>query len=62
MKKKVVLKFFNNSVTEVAKACGVSCSSVSQWGEIIPEKNALKLDRLTEGKLKYRESVYRKAA
>lgn len=62
MKKKAVLKYFGNSVTEVAKACGVSCSSVSQWGEIIPERNALKLDRLTDGKLKYKESMYKKAA
>lgn len=62
MKKTAVLKYFKNCVTDVANACGISCASVSQWGEIIPEKNALKLERVTNGKLKYKESLYRKAA
>lgn len=62
MTKKQVLKYFNNRVTDVANACGISVSCVSQWGEIIPEINALKLDRQTQGGLKYEESLYKKTA
>ena len=60
MKKEAVLKYFNNCVTDVANACRVSCASVSQWGEIIPEVNALKLERATKGKLKYESKMYEK--
>lgn len=62
MKKASVLKHFNNVVSDVAKACNVSVAAVSQWGEIIPESNALKLDRFTKGKLKYEERFYKKSA
>ena len=60
MKKLTVLKFFKNSVTDVANACGVSVAAVSQWEEVIPEKQALKLDRLTDGKLTYKPRLYQK--
>lgn len=62
MKKTSVLEYFDNVVSEVAKACNVSTAAVSQWGEIIPEKNALKLHRHTRGKLKYEEQYYNKSA
>jgi hypothetical protein len=60
MKKTDVLHFFNNSVNEVANAFGISHSAVSQWGELIPEKQALKASLFTNGKLVYDESCYRK--
>lgn len=47
---------------KIAEALGISPGSISQWGDIIPEKQALKLDRLTQGKLKYDSSVYHKVA
>lgn len=60
MKKTTVLKRFNDSVTEVAKALGVSHSAVSQWGELIPEKQALKAALITNGELVYDADMYRK--
>lgn len=65
MKKSSVLEYFNdldNPVSKVAEVCGVSVAAVSQWGEVIPEKNALKLHRHTKGKLKYEEHYYDKSA
>jgi len=62
MKKQAVLKYFNDRVTDVAKACNVTSGSVSQWGEIIPEKHALKLERITDGKLRYIPEFYEKIA
>lgn len=62
MKKTDVLRYFNNRVTDVAKACGVTTPAVCQWGEVIPEKNALKLGRLTHGSLKYDPEMYVKTA
>jgi len=58
MKKENVIKHFK-SVQAVAVALGVSHSAVSQWKAIIPEKNALRLSQLTNGKLSYDESLYR---
>lgn len=62
MLKTTVLQYFNNRVTDVAEACNVSVQAVSQWGALIPEKNALKLDRNTKVKLKYDASLYSKAS
>ena len=48
MYKETVLKFFGNA-TEVTKLlCLRSSGTVSQWGEIIPEKQALKLEKLID--------------
>lgn len=60
MKKSEVLSFFNNRASDVAKACNVSAAAVAQWGKIIPEKNALKLEKLTNGKLVYKADLYAK--
>ena len=38
----------------------ISPAAVSQWGEIIPEKNAYRLQEFTNGKLKVDSSLYRK--
>lgn len=46
----------------VAKALGISDAAVSQWKEIIPEKDAYRLEIVTAGALKYDEAAYRKAA
>ncbi|ERT10271.1 Cro/CI family transcriptional regulator, partial [Photorhabdus temperata] len=35
---------------------------VSQWKNIIPERAALKLNKITNGKLKYKPALYNKAA
>ncbi|MCV5674921.1 Cro/CI family transcriptional regulator, partial [Escherichia coli] len=46
----------------VAKALGISDAAVSQWKEVIPEKDAYRLEIVTAGALKYQESAYRQAA
>ncbi len=58
MYKKDVLEYFGNGekVREFLKI--KSAGAVPQWGDIIPEKQALKLDKLTKGKLKYNPELY----
>ncbi|HAS8353580.1 TPA: hypothetical protein I7721_21105 [Vibrio vulnificus] len=57
MYKSSVVDFYV-SQRKVACALGVSDQAVSQWGEIIPERVALKLERITNGALKYDPSLY----
>ncbi|HGM5304522.1 TPA: Cro/CI family transcriptional regulator [Serratia marcescens] len=57
LKEKVVSHF--GSIIAVAERLGISHSAVSQWGKVIPEKNALRLHQITNGELKYEESLYR---
>jgi DNA-binding transcriptional regulator YdaS (Cro superfamily) len=61
MKKSLAIKYFGG-VVKLASVLAVSHSSVSQWGEIIPEKQALKLEKITSGELKYDPSLYFDAA
>lgn len=51
MKKQDVIDYYGSNLA-VARALGISGAAVSRWGEVIPEKQALKLEKLTEGKLK----------
>lgn len=44
----------------ISDLLGVSHSAVYQWPEIIPEGAALKLEKLTNGALKYDASLYPK--
>lgn len=60
MLKKTVIEYFGNNQSAVARVLGLNRSSVFGWPELIPEKQALKLDRLTKGELKYDESLYQK--
>lgn len=61
MYKKDVIDHFGTQ-RAVAKALGISDAAVSQWKEVIPEKDAYRLEAVTAGVLKYQESAYRKAA
>lgn len=61
MYKRDVIAHFHKA-NEVCKALGLTSGSVSQWGKVIPEKQALRLDRITAGKLKYDPALYVKAA
>ena len=45
--------------TDLAQALKITSSSISQWGDIIPERQALRLERITDGSLKYAPSLYR---
>lgn len=58
MKKKDVLKHFGQSVRKVAEFLGVSTQYVSQWPAKVPEVQAAKLDKLTDGELEYRLEDY----
>jgi len=61
VKTKTAIAHFGSAMA-LAKALGLTKGAVSHWGEVIPEKNALKLERITDGKLVYDESLYRKTA
>lgn len=57
MLKAMVTSYFPSN-RAIAKALGISPQAVGQWDEIIPERAALKLDRITNGTLKYDPSLY----
>jgi DNA-binding transcriptional regulator YdaS (Cro superfamily) len=61
MFKKEVINHFGKSI-EVCRVLGLTSGSVSQWGNLIPEKQAMRLERITAGKLKYSSALYKKAA
>lgn len=61
MKKDDVLDHFG-TLEKVAVALGISVSAVSQWGDVIPEKNAYRLQEITKGKLKVQHSLYRNSS
>lgn len=57
MKKQKVVEHFGNQ-TNVAKVLGIKSPSVCEWGDIIPEKQAMRLERITDGALVYDPSLY----
>ncbi|MGC6246533.1 Cro/CI family transcriptional regulator [Pasteurella multocida] len=59
MLKTDVINYFGK-LENVAKALSISVSAISQWNEIIPEKNAYKLQEITKGKLKVNRDLYQK--
>ena len=44
--------------TAIALRLNINQAAVSQWGEVIPEKQAGRLERLTDGALNFEESHY----
>lgn len=61
MYKKDVLAHFEK-MSEVAKVLGISVAAISQWGDVIPEKNAYRLQAITNNQLKVDESLYHPSA
>ncbi|HBW3346619.1 Cro/CI family transcriptional regulator [Klebsiella pneumoniae] len=59
MYKQDAIKFFGTK-TAIAKTLGIAQSSVSVWGELVPEKNAMKLQIASGGALKYDPAAYEK--
>lgn len=57
MLKNDAVKFFGNK-TKLAQAAGVKPSSVSVWGELVPEGKAMRLQIASAGVLKYDPVVY----
>ena len=60
------LKFFSGqdgdcgAQTRLANALKITRGAVSQWGDVVPEGNAYKLESLTKGKLKADPKLYEK--
>lgn len=59
MLKKDAIDFFGNK-SKLAKAAGVAASSVSVWGELVPERNAMRLQIASEGALQYDPEIYKR--
>jgi predicted transcriptional regulator len=57
MKKQTALKEFRTQ-ENLASALKITQAAVSKWPDLVPEKQALKIDRLTQGKLKYDPELY----
>ncbi|MBF7747562.1 Cro/CI family transcriptional regulator [Klebsiella pneumoniae] len=51
----------HGGISKTAIALGVTHSAVCQWGNVIPQKQAFVIERITNGKLKYDASLYQKA-
>lgn len=57
MLKRDAVIFFGNK-TKLANAAGVKPSSVSVWGELVPEGKAMRLQIASNGALKYNPVAY----
>ena len=60
MLKNQVVEYYGG-ISKTAIALGVTHSAVCQWGNVIPQKKAFVIERITNGKLKYDASLYQKA-
>ncbi|HHT0368053.1 transcriptional regulator [Raoultella sp. Lac2] len=57
MFKQDAINYFG-SKSKLAKAAGVAPASVSVWGDLVPEKNAMRLQLASGGVLQYDPEVY----
>lgn len=57
MYKNLVVQYFGG-VVKVAEALGLKHPAVSRWGSVIPEKQAMRLERITKGALRYEPKLY----
>lgn len=57
MLKTEAIKFFGTRI-KLAKAASVDPSAVSQWGELVPEGRAARLQAASNGVLVYDPDVY----
>ncbi|HCA7565691.1 Cro/CI family transcriptional regulator [Klebsiella pneumoniae] len=60
MLKNQVVEYYGG-ISKTAIALGVTHSAVCQWGNVIPQKQAFVIERITNGKLKYDARLYQKA-
>jgi DNA-binding transcriptional regulator YdaS (Cro superfamily) len=58
MKKDDVIAHFGGNQVTTAKALGITKSAVSQWGDVIPEGMAYKIQVITAGVLRVDPAVY----
>jgi len=59
MHKTDVVKHFGG-ISKTANALGITHPAVCRWGEVIPEKQAFVIERISGGALKYDSSLYQK--
>ena len=59
MRKQSAVDFFGSQAA-LAEILAIKPAAVSQWGEVIPEKQAFRLERLTDGELLYQSGMYQK--
>lgn len=57
MYKTEAIRFFGTK-TKLAKAAGVKIQSIYKWGDLVPERRALRLELASAGKLKYHPELY----
>lgn len=57
MKKQDAVSHFG-SQSAIARALNISKQAVHHWGEFVPPANAIVLERITDGALKYRPENY----
>lgn len=60
MLKTQVVEYYGG-ISKTAIALGVTHSAVCQWGNVIPQKQAFVIERITNGKLKYAANLYLKS-
>lgn len=60
MNKETVISHFGG-VVNTAVALGIKHPAVCRWGTIIPEKQAMKIEHITGGELKYNPELYKKS-
>ena len=60
MKTKDAIEHFGSEVA-LARALEISRQAVDQWGEFVPFRTAIEIQRITKDKLKVDPSLYRKA-
>lgn len=60
MKTKDVVEHFG-SEAEVARTLEISRQAVDQWGDLVPFRAAIEIQRITKDKLKVDPSLYRRA-
>ena len=58
MLKADVLAHFDHSPVAVARALGITRSTVNQWPDVVPLKSALKLEAVTNGGLRVDMEMY----
>lgn len=58
MRKQQVIEHFKGKQVSIARALNLTPGAISQWGEIIPEAQAMKLERITGGALVYDPALY----
>lgn len=59
MLKTDVLRYFG-SKSATAQMLAVTPSAISQWKEVIPEKQAYKIEKISNGELKVNPNFYNK--